>query len=162
MDALSDGALATVLPETDALDDRSVRRVVLCTGKVYFDLLAERRRREIGDIAILRVEQLYPFPRRRLARFLANYAAAAEIVWCQEEPRNQGAWYQVQHHLRVLAGETQTLGYAGRAPSASPACGNVELHRIQQGALIETALSADPVEDPGERLEDTDEHDLGW
>jgi 2-oxoglutarate dehydrogenase E1 component len=162
MSAFSGGALATVLPESDELDNGQVRRVVLCSGKVYFDLLTERRRREFGDIAILRVEQLYPFPRRRLARLLAAYPAATEIVWCQEEPRNQGAWYQIQHHLRVLAGEAQTLGYAGRAPSASPACGNVDLHRIQQGALIETALSAAPVEDPGERLEDTDEHDLGW
>ena len=162
MSAFSGGALATVLPESDELDNGRVRRVVLCSGKVYFDLLTERRRREIGDIAILRVEQLYPFPRRRLARLLAGYPAATEIVWSQEEPRNQGAWYQIQHHLRVLAGEAQTLGYAGRAPSASPACGNVDLHRIQQAALIETALSAAPVEDPGERLEDTDEHDLGW
>ena len=92
----------------------------------------------------------------------AAYPDGTPVVWVQEEPRNQGAWYQIQHHLRVLAGEAQTLGYAGRAPSASPACGNIELHRIQQGSLIETALSADPVEDPGERLEDTDEHDLGW
>ena len=100
--------------------------------------------------------------RRRLGQLLAGYANALEIVWCQEEPRNQGAWYQIQHHLRVLTRDDQTLGYAGRAPSASPACGNAELHRAQQRALVETALSAGRVDDPGERLEDTDEHDQGW
>jgi len=110
----------------------------------------------------LRIEQLYPFPRRRLAELLAGYPNFSEIVWCQEEPRNQGAWYQIQHHLRVLTREDQELGYAGRAPSASPACGSVDLHRAQQEALIETALAEGRVEDPGERLEDTDEHHLGW
>jgi 2-oxoglutarate dehydrogenase E1 component len=160
--AFSDGALAPVQPETDELDSAAVRRVVLCSGKVYFDLLAERRERDIGDIAILRIEQLYPFPRRRLGQLLEGYANALEIVWCQEEPRNQGAWYQIQHHLRVLTRDDQTLGYAGRAPSASPACGNAGLHRAQQRALVETALSSGRVDDPGERLEDTDEHDQGW
>ena len=162
LDAFSEGALAPVQPEADELDTVSVRRVVLCSGKVYFDLLGERRKREIRDIAILRIEQLYPFPRRRLGQLLGDYAAASEIVWCQEEPRNQGAWYQIQHHLRVLTRENQTLGYAGRAPSASPACGNAGLHAAQQRALVETALAAGPIDDPGERLEDTDEHDLGW
>ena len=162
LDALVDGALAVVQPEIDAIPAAGVRRVVLCSGKVYFDLLAERRQREIKDVAILRIEQLYPFPRRRLGEWLAQYAAADELVWCQEEPRNQGAWYQIQHHLRVLTKQQQTLGYAGRAPSASPACGSAELHRAQQRSLVETALAAQRVEDPGERLEDTDEHDLGW
>jgi 2-oxoglutarate dehydrogenase E1 component len=161
LDAFTDGALALVQPEADALDPGSTRRVVLCSGKVYFDLLEVRRKREISDIAILRVEQLYPFPRRRLAELLADFVNASEIVWCQEEPRNQGAWYQIQHHLRALTREHQTLGYAGRAPSASPACGSVQLHRTQQQALIDTALSASRVEDPGERLEDSDEHDTG-
>ena len=161
LEAFTDGALATVQPDTDELPVDAVRRVVLCSGKVYFDLLAERRARELDDIAILRVEQLYPFPRRRLAEHLARYRNAAEIVWCQEEPRNQGAWYQIQHHLRVLAGDDQSLGYAGRAPSASPACGDADLHRRQQRALIDTALAPGRVEDPGERLDDTDGHHLG-
>ena len=162
LDAFTDGALALVQPEADELESDRVRRVVLCSGKVYFDLLGERRKREISDIAIMRVEQLYPFPRRRLGGLLADFANASEIVWCQEEPRNQGAWYQIQHHLRVLTQDHQTLGYAGRAPSASPACGNWQLHRVQQQALIDAALAASRVEDPGERLEDTDEHDPGW
>jgi 2-oxoglutarate dehydrogenase E1 component len=146
------------LPETDGIDAPGVRRVVLCSGKVYYDLVQERRERGIRDIAILRVEQLYPFPRRGLSALLAVYAQANEIVWCQEEPRNQGAWYQIQHHLRLLVGENQSLAYAGRAPSASPACGDAGLHRTQQRALIDSALSETMVDDPGERLQDTDTH----
>ncbi|MGD8956677.1 MAG: 2-oxoglutarate dehydrogenase E1 component [Chromatiaceae bacterium] len=162
LDAFVGGALAVVQPEIDGLRSDGVRRVVLCSGKVYFDLLEARRQRSIDDIAILRIEQLYPFPRRRLGELFGQYSAASEIVWCQEEPRNQGAWYQIQHHLRVLTGDHQTLGYAGRAPSASPACGSADLHRAQQQALVDAALSESKVEDPGERLEDTDEHHLDW
>jgi 2-oxoglutarate dehydrogenase E1 component len=160
LSALSDGGLAIALPEIDAVEPGAVRRVVLCSGKVYFDLLTERRRRGSADIAILRVEQLYPFPRRRLSELLQAYTQAKEIVWCQEEPRNQGAWYQIQHHLRALTGPDQSLGYAGRAPSASTACGYPKLHQQQQQALVDHALSEETVLDPGERLEDTDEHHL--
>ncbi len=158
---LSAGGLQIVLPEIDDIEPSAgVRRVVLCSGKVYFDLLAERRRRGSTDIAILRVEQLYPFPRRRLSELLAPYANATQIVWCQEEPRNQGAWYQIQHHLRVLTRPHQSLGYAGRQPSASTACGYPKLHLAQQRAIIEQALSEGPVLDPGERLDDTDGHQV--
>ena len=158
LDAFTGGALATVQPEIDELDEKRIRRVVLCSGKVYFDLLKTRRERDIDDIAILRVEQLYPFPRHRLGDLLSHCTAATEIVWCQEEPRNQGAWYQIQHHLRILARDDQTLGYAGRPPSASPACGHAGMHREQQQVLVDTALSLHAVDDPGERLEDTDAH----
>ncbi len=159
MEAFTDGALATVLPEIDELDQKEIRRILLCSGKIYFDLLKERREREINDIAILRVEQLYPFPRNRLAALLADCTNAEEIVWCQEEPRNQGAWYQIQHHLRFLANEDQILGYAGRPPSASPACGDAGLHRKQQQAIINIALSDETLYDPGERLEDSETHE---
>jgi 2-oxoglutarate dehydrogenase E1 component len=158
LDAFTDGALAAVLPEVDTLEPAAVRRVVLCSGKVFFDLLVARRERGIRDIAILRVEQLYPFPRRRLQALLDLYTNSQEIVWCQEDPRNQGAWYQVQHHLRAIKHGEQTLGYAGRPPSASPACGYRRLHVAQQQALIDTALSAHAVDDPGERLDDIDTH----
>ena len=158
--AFTDGGLATVLPEIYDIDVTRVRRIVLCSGKVYFDLVTGRRDGKIDDIAIMRVEQLYPFPRGRLAELLAQFPNAAEIIWCQEEPRNQGAWYQIQHHLRALTDDDQSLGYAGRAPSASPACGDAGLHREQQQALIDLALAVGRVEDPGERLEDTDEHQL--
>lgn len=154
----TNGALAVVKPEIDPIKPESVRRIVLCSGKVFFELLAKRREREISDITIIRIEQLYPFPRHPLRELLDGYADAKEIVWCQEEPRNQGAWYQVQHHLRALKHGNQSLGYAGRPPSASPACGYAKLHNAQQEALIDVALSEHPVDDPGERLEDTDTH----
>ena len=156
LDAFSQASLTLVYPEVDEIAADAVRRVVLCSGKVYFDLLTERRNRDITDIAIVRIEQLYPFPRHTLRKILDVYTQATEIVWCQEEPRNQGAWYQIQHHLRAIKHGSQSLGYAGRAPSASPACGNVKLHKAQQKSLVETALSESPVDDPGERLEDTD------
>lgn len=158
IEAFTNGALATVLPEIEQIAKHNVRRIVLCSGKVYFDLLKTRRERGIDDIAILRVEQLYPFPRNRLGELLLDFPAAIEIVWCQEEPRNQGAWYQIQHHLRVLARASQSLGYAGRPPSASPACGDTGLHREQQQALIDSALSGHTLDDHGERLEDSDTH----
>jgi 2-oxoglutarate dehydrogenase E1 component len=161
LDALTDGALAIVLPEIDPIETAKVRRVVLCSGKVFFDLLSARREHGLTDIAILRVEQLYPFPRRRLGELLDDYTNANEIVWCQEDPRNQGAWYQILHHLRALRQDYQTLGYAGRPPSASPACGSLRLHKAQQQALIDTALAEKPVEDPGERLDDTDAYPFG-
>ena len=161
LDALTDGSLAIVLPEIDPIETAKVRRVVLCSGKVFFDLLSARREHGLTDIAILRVEQLYPFPRRRLGELLDDYTNANEIVWCQEDPRNQGAWYQIQHHLRGLRQDCQTLGYAGRPPSASPACGSLRLHKAQQQALIDTALAEKPVEDPGERLDDTDAYPFG-
>ena len=158
LDTLSTGGLATVQPEVDALDRKTVRRVVLCAGKVFFDLLAARRERGQTDIAILRIEQLYPFPRRPLRDLLDAYPEAREIVWCQEDPRNQGAWYQIQHHLRAVKRGQQSLGYAGRPPSASPACGYPGLHELQQKTLVDVALSDWPVDDPGERLDDTDTH----
>ncbi|MGF1642185.1 MAG: 2-oxoglutarate dehydrogenase E1 component [Thiotrichales bacterium] len=155
---LTDGGLELVLPEIDPLPAEGVRRVVLCSGKVYFDLLAARRERDIKDIAILRVEQLYPFPRRALEPLLASYAWARELVWCQEEPRNQGAWYQIQHHLWAVIRRDQWLGYAGRAPSASTACGYASEHRARHQAMIDKALTAGPIGDLGERLDDIDAH----
>lgn len=153
MSELTEGGLQVCLPEQDELDAAAVRRVVLCYGKVYYDLLKQRRERDIRDIAIIRVEQLYPFPRRVLAGIMEDYPQAVEIVWCQDEPRNQGAWYQIQHHLWTLLNDKRKLGYAGRDASASPACGSPTLHAEQQRALLDSALSAEPVEDQGERLE---------
>jgi len=161
LEDLTGGALAVVVPEIDPIEPAGVRRVVLCSGKVFFDLLAARRERALTDIAVVRVEQLYPFPRSQLKELLEAYPQAREIVWCQEEPRNQGAWYQIQHHLRAIRHPEQTLGFAGRSPSASPACGSLKLHLAQQQALVDTALSERRVDDPGERLEDTDGHLLG-
>ncbi|MEJ2308010.1 MAG: 2-oxoglutarate dehydrogenase E1 component [Gammaproteobacteria bacterium] len=156
LEDLTGGGLELIIEEIDNLAAEAVRRVVLCSGKVYFDLLKVRREREIDDIAILRIEQLYPFPRKTLKRILEQYSNASELVWCQEEPRNQGGWYQIRHHLRVSKLPGMTLGYAGRTPSASPACGNARLHALQQQNLVNRALSDETVDDPGERLEDTE------
>ncbi len=161
LDELAAGGFVSVLRETDPINPNQVRRVVLCSGKVYYDLLAERRRRGMEQVAILRVEQLYPFPRRLARERLAEYPLADEIVWCQEEPRNQGAWYQIKHHLSVVMQPGLRLGYAGRPPSASTACGHASLHQQQQQALVDTALSDAPADDPGERLDDSDHHYLG-
>lgn len=153
---LSQGSLELIIKEIDKHEVTEIRRVVLCSGKVYFDLLKARREREISDIIIMRIEQLYPFPRMALAKILEQYVYAKELVWCQEEPRNQGAWYQIKHHLRVCMPKTMKLGYSGRAPSASPACGNARLHAQQQQDLIDRVLSEAEVDDPGERLDDSE------
>jgi 2-oxoglutarate dehydrogenase E1 component len=131
--------------ETDQLaDDAKVRRVVLCSGKVYFDLVAERRKRKIDDIAILRIEQLYPFPISRLGQRLAQYPNA-DVVWCQEEPENMGAWHFVDRRIdRALAAidvKAKRPIYVGRKESASPATGSARTHLREQADLVDRALT---------------------
>ncbi len=138
---LTDGEFQLVIPEVDAIDAKQVKQVVLCTGKVYYDLLEERRARGIDNIAIVRVEQLYPFPREVLAAELKRYANAARVIWCQEEPQNQGSWYQIRHHLQACKGKEQSLAYAGRPVSASPAVGSFQLHIERQKSLVNAALT---------------------
>ena len=146
---LAQGSFARIIGEVDALVDASVRRVVLSSGKVYFDLLKARRAAAIQDVALVRVEQLYPFPIEEYEQVLRRYSAAGEIVWCQEEPQNQGAWYQIRHQLdRPIAG-TRELLYAGRAPAAAPATGIAKIHDAEQAALIQAALQATGKEDSG-------------
>jgi 2-oxoglutarate dehydrogenase E1 component len=134
-----------ILVETDRLeDDARVRRVILCSGKVYFDLVAERRKRKIDDIAILRIEQLYPFPFTRLGVRLAQYPNA-EVVWCQEEPENMGAWHFVDRRIeRALASidvRAKRPLYVGRAEAASPATGSARTHLKEQADLVDRALT---------------------
>jgi 2-oxoglutarate dehydrogenase E1 component len=131
-----------ILAETDPLtDDIKVRRVILCSGKVYFDLVAERRKRKIDDIAILRIEQLYPFPFSRLGVRLSQYPNA-EVVWCQEEPENMGAWYFVDRRIeRALSGTNARPIYIGRPEAASPATGSARTHVKEQADLVDRALS---------------------
>jgi 2-oxoglutarate dehydrogenase E1 component len=117
-----------------------VRRIVFCSGKVYYDLLEARRAANIDNVAIVRIEQLYPFPVQEYAEVLAEYPQAADVVWCQEEPQNQGAWYQIQHRLRQPLRGEQELFYAGRAHAAAPAAGIFQLHVKRQQALVEAAL----------------------
>lgn len=142
LDDLANGGFQLVIGDAIAKPGQKVRRVVLCSGKVYFDLVDDCEKRGVSDVAIVRVEQLYPFPRAEVKAELARYPAAKEVVWCQEEPMNQGAWYQIQHHLRACLGAEQSLSYAGRARSPAPACGHHNTHVAEQAALVEQALVA--------------------
>jgi 2-oxoglutarate dehydrogenase E1 component len=130
-----------MIPEIEDLPAEEVTRLVFCSGKVYYDLLAARREQGIDHVAIIRLEQLYPFPVRRYAQFIEHYAEAREIVWCQEEPQNQGAWYQVRHRLQEPLASGHRLLYAGRKGAAAPAAGYYQLHLQQQSNLVQTALT---------------------
>ena len=137
---LSDGHFRLLIPDEGQLAADKVKRVVFCSGKVYFDLLSARQVHDISDVALVRIEQLYPFPIDQYAEALALYPAATSIVWCQEEPQNQGAWYQIRHRLQEPLTDAQTLYYAGRASAAAPAAGMFKVHAQQQQALVEAAL----------------------
>jgi len=127
--------------ESQSINPETVTRVVFCSGKVHYDLRAERRAREIKDLPILRIAQLYPFPHEDFQAQIERYKNATEIVWCQEEPRNQGAWHRIQHYLERHMLPHQKLVYAGRDSSASPAAGYKSLHDRQQKELVDLALS---------------------
>ena len=138
------GAFQTVIPENkEEIIKRAdkVRRIVACSGKVYYDLVKKRAEKGIDDVVILRVEQLYPFPHKVFAAELKKYPNATDIVWCQDEPQNQGAWFFVQHYIHENMLDGQKLGYSGRAASASPAVGYSHLHQEQQKALVDGAFS---------------------
>ena len=105
------------------------------------DLLEEAQKQGLKDVALVRVEQLYPFPREELAAELERYAGTGEVVWCQEEPQNQGAWFQIRHHLAACLQPGQVLDYAGRTRSPSPACGHFSDHVAEQQALVADALN---------------------
>lgn len=141
LDTLASGTFQNAIGEIDALDPKGVKRVVLCSGKVYYDLLEARRKNEQTDVAIIRIEQLYPFPQEEVAAILADYQHVKDFVWCQEEPQNQGAWYCSQHHFWAAIPAGANLRYAGRAASASPAVGYTSVHLQQQKALVEDALT---------------------
>jgi 2-oxoglutarate dehydrogenase E1 component len=146
LEDLANGEFATVIDEVDKITPANVKRVVLSSGKVYFDLLKARRAAGNHDVALVRVEQLYPFPVAETEAILAKYPNAREVVWCQEEPQNQGAWYQIRHRLATLVGKRELL-YAGRAPAAAPATGISKIHEAEQRGLIEAALVATNKED---------------
>jgi 2-oxoglutarate dehydrogenase E1 component len=134
------GGFQTVIPEHKELKADKVKRVLACSGKVYYDLAKKRDEKGFEDVAILRVEQLYPFPHKAFAAELRKYPNATEVVWCQDEPQNQGAWFFVQHYIHENMAEGQKLGYSGRSASASPAVGYSHLHQEQQKALVEGAF----------------------
>jgi 2-oxoglutarate dehydrogenase E1 component len=136
------GEFKTVIGElsADIVADK-VKRVIVCSGKVYYDLVRTRAEKKANDVAVIRVEQLYPFPHKAFAAELKKYPNASDIVWCQDEPQNQGAWFFVQHYVHENMTEGQKLGYAGRPASASPACGYAHLHQEQQKALLDQAFA---------------------
>jgi 2-oxoglutarate dehydrogenase E1 component len=141
-DELTTGMFRCVVNEIDDLDAAAVTRVVFCSGKVYFDLLEARRAEEARNVAIVRIEQLYPFPAEDYAAALRHYPNAREIVWCQEEPQNQGAWYQIRHRLQDALSGSQELLYSGRRPAAAPATGIPQMHSAEQQGLVAAAIKA--------------------
>ncbi|MBI3301759.1 MAG: 2-oxoglutarate dehydrogenase E1 component [Deltaproteobacteria bacterium] len=138
---LAEGSFHEILDETAPIDPWQVTRLLLCSGKVYYDLLAERERRGRADAAIVRIEQLYPLPDEVLTELLVRYERAKDVVWVQEEPRNMGAWSFMQERLQALLRSRQSLWYAGRDAQASPAVGSQKIHQQEQAAVLEQALT---------------------
>jgi 2-oxoglutarate dehydrogenase E1 component len=137
---LTTGEFLPVIGEIDSIQPEQVTRLVLCSGKVYYDLLETRRQDDLKHIAIIRVEQLYPFPMAHFKREISQYPNLQDIVWCQEEPKNQGAWYQSRHHFVDNIDNGINLSYAGRVASAAPAAGNYKTHQNEQRAVVHSAL----------------------
>jgi 2-oxoglutarate dehydrogenase E1 component len=147
LEELAGGGFRTIIDEIDEINPQAVKRIVLCSGKVYFDLLKARREAKVETVAIVRVEQLYPFPSDEYEAILRKYSNAREVVWCQEEPQNQGSWYQIRHRLQLPLGPRDELLYAGRAGAAAPATGISTLHEQQQKNLVSAALQGVPPEE---------------
>jgi 2-oxoglutarate dehydrogenase E1 component len=147
LEDLTHGSFRNVIDEIDDIQTQNVTRVVFCSGKVYFDLLDSRRGDGLHNVAIVRVEQLYPFPIEEYAAIIRKYSNAREIVWCQEEPQNQGGWYQIRHRLQEGVTKDHQLLYAGRAPAAAPATGIPQMHAEQQQALVDAALRSTSTEE---------------
>jgi 2-oxoglutarate dehydrogenase E1 component len=147
LEELASGSFRNVIDEVDDLKPSAVTRIVLCSGKVYFDLLKSRREAKGETVAIVRLEQLYPFPSEEYEAVIRKYSNAREIVWCQEEPQNQGSWYQIRHRLQLPLSVKHELLYAGRAGAAAPATGIAALHEQQQKNLVTAALQGVPPEE---------------
>jgi 2-oxoglutarate dehydrogenase E1 component len=144
LEELATGKFSNVLDDIDELKPSAVTRIVLCSGKVYFDLLKSRREVKGETVAIVRLEQLYPFPSEEYEAIIRKYSNAREVVWCQEEPQNQGSWYQIRHRLQLPLSVKHELLYAGRAGAAAPATGIAALHEQQQKNLVTAALQGVP------------------
>ncbi len=139
--AFTEGCFEPVIGEADKLNPNEVKRIVMCSGKVYYELLEARRTRSLGDVAIVRIEQLYPFPLEYFNKAIAPFPQARDLIWCQEEPQNQGAWDQIKHRFRTHLQAGKRLYYVGRETAAAPAVGYRPLHIKQQETLIDEALS---------------------
>ena len=140
LEDLTKGSFQPVIGEQDVIKPNLVTRFILCTGKVYYDLLDARRKDNLKHIAIARLEQIYPFPDKLLKAELAKYPQLKDFIWCQEEPKNQGAWYQSKHHFSDNVPKQINITYAGRDASAAPAVGNFHVHIEQQKAVVQSAL----------------------
>ncbi len=140
LQALTEGHFELLIDEIDELKAEAVTRLIFCSGKVYYDLLERRRADSLTDVAIIRIEQLYPYPEEAVAKVLAKYSQAKEWVWCQEEPQNQGAWHFIQSRLRDSINGAE-LWFAGRVSYAAPAEGHLQSHLANQAALVAAALS---------------------
>lgn len=142
LEDLANGEFQCVIPEVSKdIQPKKVKRVILCNGKVYFDLLEKRNALKLDNVAIIRIEQLYPFPETAFKEVMANYSHLKTIFWCQEEPMNQGAWYCTQHYLRDSLGSDQELKYIGRPPMAAPSGGYSVVHDREQAKIIAEALT---------------------
>jgi 2-oxoglutarate dehydrogenase E1 component len=141
IEELAEGVFHNIIDEIDDINPSDVKRVVMCSGKVYYDLLEQRRKKAQNDVAIIRVEQLYPFPQAEFGQIMSKFKHVKDWVWCQEEPQNQGAWYCSQHHFWSALPKAATLTYAGRKASASPAVGYISVHNQQQKDLVDDALT---------------------
>ncbi len=140
LDDLANGYYQRVIPEIDDIDPKKVKHVVLCSGKVYYDLLEKRRAEQVESVAIIRVEQLYPFPAKELNALLKCYTKTSRLIWCQEEPKNQGSWDFVEPRANAMLESDWELHYVGRVSSSAPAVGSAKLHAIQQAELVERAI----------------------
>ncbi|MDP2903553.1 MAG: 2-oxoglutarate dehydrogenase E1 component [Methylovulum sp.] len=144
LEDLTSGQFQPIIGEQDGINPKKVTRLILCAGKVYYDLLETRRETDLKHVAIARIEQLYPFPLASFKAEIAKYPHLREFVWCQEEPKNQGAWYNSSHHFTDNLPHPIQVTYAGRKASASPAVGNFQVHIEQQKAVVQAALYGTP------------------
>lgn len=143
LEELCEGRFQNIIEEVDEHDPDGITRLVMCSGRVYYDLITRKHAENLDHVAIIRIEQLYPFPDKQLKKILQKYQNLKNVIWCQEEPMNQGAWYSSQHHMRKdLSNRNKQLylHYAGREPSAAAAAGYMSLHVQQQEQLIADAL----------------------
>jgi len=141
LDAFTREGFQPVIGEVDELDPNEVEHVIVCAGKIYYELLEARRARGLRNVAIIRLEQLYPFPRNQFDPIIDQYVNAERIIWCQEEPQNQGAWDQIKHRFHTQLDKGRKLFYVGRAAAAAPAVGFYPIHVQQQETLIDEALT---------------------
>jgi 2-oxoglutarate dehydrogenase E1 component len=141
LEELENGSFNAILTEVDEIAVEQVKKIILCSGKIYYELLDRRRSGKNDDTVILRIEQLYPFPDLELKSILNQYKNAQDILWCQEEPENQGAWYSNQRRIMACLSNSQTLRYVGRKTSAAPAVGYLHLHQEQQNTILREAFT---------------------